>query len=483
MKTKLNLIPPRQKKNWLRVIHILTRRKLQQFNVHRLLVFFSAILFLVQLMIIVSAVSANPAVPYQTATYRDTVNNRPAGPLKIGDKVPDLTISNIMNYKTSTVKMSDFRGKLLVLDFWASWCKACLEFIPHSDSTRKTFGDQMEVLYVTYETRAAVDKLLERNRTLAARKLPIVFADISLKKLFPHRMVPHLVWIDPNGRVLQTTASYDFTKPTIQKILQEQKVEFKAPKVDLENFDATKPLFDHGNGGTPSYIYRSLISAHQPGIGGSAGRRQSDSTVRLFGLNQTVPALFKHSLRLPDHTWKKSRILYEGIDRSAYEKNNGYEEAKAKEYCYELVLPAARVSDMYRIMHGDLERFFGIQAKVERRRTTCLILKPLDKPKFIKGEGETKNNLRGNDGQAKFLKNEWLITLVYHLNDISGMPPVLMEGIKDQKLNLQLNKDLANIPHLNKALAEYGLTLQKEVRDLDMLILSPHKDFFTHPSK
>jgi hypothetical protein len=138
---------------------------------------------------------------------------------------------------------------------------------------------------------------------------------------------------------------------------------------------------------------------------------------------------------------------------------------------------------MYRIMHDDLERFFGIQAKVERRRITCLILKPLDKPKFIKGEGETKNNLRDRDGEVKFLKNDWLITLVYHLNDISGMPPVLMEGIKDQKLDLQLNKDLANIPHLNKALAAYGLTLKEEVRDLDMLILSPHKDFFTYTSK
>ncbi len=40
-------------------------------------------------------------------------------PLKIGDRAPDITIKAV-NHTSSTLKLSDFKGKLLILDFWAT---------------------------------------------------------------------------------------------------------------------------------------------------------------------------------------------------------------------------------------------------------------------------------------------------------------------------------------------------------------------------
>jgi len=54
-------------------------------------------------------------------------------PLKIGDPVPDIILENMVNYSGKTAHLSDFKGKLLILDFWATWCGPCKMFAPVID--------------------------------------------------------------------------------------------------------------------------------------------------------------------------------------------------------------------------------------------------------------------------------------------------------------------------------------------------------------
>src|SRR5580658_394124 len=80
-----------------------------------------------------------------------TVNIRS---LTIGDTVPDMEFNNVINYHSPKTKLSDFKGRFVILDFWATWCGGCIEGFPHLDSMQNRFGDKLKVILVnTKETR------------------------------------------------------------------------------------------------------------------------------------------------------------------------------------------------------------------------------------------------------------------------------------------------------------------------------------------
>ena len=81
----------------------------------------------------------------------DTVREK-AVVVTAGDTAPEFSISTDAG---STVTRSDFGGKLLVLNFWATWCKPCLDEMPSLDQFQRTFADSgVVVLGVSVDQNA-----------------------------------------------------------------------------------------------------------------------------------------------------------------------------------------------------------------------------------------------------------------------------------------------------------------------------------------
>ena len=57
--------------------------------------------------------------------------------LEIGDKAPDFALKDIDG---KTVSLSDYKGKVIILDFFASWCPPCREEIPDFIELQKSYG-------------------------------------------------------------------------------------------------------------------------------------------------------------------------------------------------------------------------------------------------------------------------------------------------------------------------------------------------------
>jgi cytochrome c biogenesis protein CcmG, thiol:disulfide interchange protein DsbE len=132
---------------------------------------------------------------------------RPAGPPGVGDPAPDFTALPAL--PSGTIGLADFRGRVLVLNFWATWCPPCVEEAPsfeHFAEKVKPLG--VAVLGVSEDTdRRALERFVgEQHLTFP------VALDPSPMQLFPGRAItsrygtfqlPETYILDRDGKVAE----------------------------------------------------------------------------------------------------------------------------------------------------------------------------------------------------------------------------------------------------------------------------------------
>ena len=98
------------------------------------------------------------------------------------------------------VKLSEFRGQVVLINFWASWCGPCRQEMPHLDAIHKKYQPLgFTVFGVNVEQdREMADKIL--------RDIPVSFPilfddDNTVSKLYDVDAMPVTVLVDRNGEV------------------------------------------------------------------------------------------------------------------------------------------------------------------------------------------------------------------------------------------------------------------------------------------
>lgn len=78
-----------------------------------------------------------------------------AGPVGAGQKAPDFSLTT---FEGQTYRLSELRGRVVVINFWASWCKPCEQEAPDLESVWREYKDRgvvfLGVDYVDTETEA-----------------------------------------------------------------------------------------------------------------------------------------------------------------------------------------------------------------------------------------------------------------------------------------------------------------------------------------
>jgi thiol-disulfide isomerase/thioredoxin len=70
--------------------------------------------------------------------------------LKVGDSAPDFA-----KFKLDGKLPDSLKGKIIVVDFWASWCLPCAESFPVMDELQKQYGDRVAFIAVNVDEKAA----------------------------------------------------------------------------------------------------------------------------------------------------------------------------------------------------------------------------------------------------------------------------------------------------------------------------------------
>ncbi len=105
------------------------------------------------IIVVILVVAANTLFIYPAVSQTTAVT--------IGDKCPDVVFHSVLNLRSDKAKISDFYGKPLILDFWATWCAPCISMFPFVDSLQKIFKDDIQILGVTDQPLDEVQRFLD----------------------------------------------------------------------------------------------------------------------------------------------------------------------------------------------------------------------------------------------------------------------------------------------------------------------------------
>jgi thiol-disulfide isomerase/thioredoxin len=125
----------------------------------------------------------------------------------------------------STFEMNSLRGKVLVINFWATWCGPCLTELPLFEKTITKFKDDKDVAFLaisTDEDRDLVSPYLKQHKF----NLPVVYAD-HLDDHFTISSIPTTLILDRQGQVSFRQAGYnsreDFVEMLSERIEEAKK--------------------------------------------------------------------------------------------------------------------------------------------------------------------------------------------------------------------------------------------------------------------
>ncbi len=110
---------------------------------------------------------------------------------------PDFTLADS---KDATIKLSNYRGRVVLLDFWATWCGGCKVEIPWYIEFQKKYKDSgLSVVGVSVDDDGwkSVKPFLEAKQV----NYPVVIGDWDLAGRFGATSLPATLLIDRNGRV------------------------------------------------------------------------------------------------------------------------------------------------------------------------------------------------------------------------------------------------------------------------------------------
>jgi len=407
--------------------------------------------------------------------------------LRVGDSISHLVFRNLENSDREILSAKELKGKAIIIDFWTNGCVSCFEAMPKLENLKNKYSDQLQIILINpWEPK---DKIFTRLKQMQKQRpdlklpaLPNIYGDTSWRYIFPHRTVPHHIWIDKKGKIVSIINGYDATEENIIKLINgdplniTQKDDFILQGKDVRKDFLLDPFIPSLKREYYSAIFTSNLTI------GSRQLLNIDSVARIFRktiLNRSVLELYMIACKLLP--FEKKRILLEVSDpyNLQYPNDPGLISTWAPNNCfsYELVAPLEFQNEIHEFMLTDLNRYFGIKkgivGNLEKRFYPAYIFSISSD---YKGKEMPKSQIVDNGKSYSYISQPASHVFSYlkeQLEDFTKPIAFVPDpNIKpDTQITIELPKSFDNMQKVTALFKRQGFTLALENKEIEMLVI------------
>jgi thiol-disulfide isomerase/thioredoxin len=160
-------------------------------------------------VLILTLVAIGLATGQQPAVSPSSVGEVPVAAGEVGSRLPEFSVSDL---RGRPVRSSDLRGKVVLIDFWATWCGPCKKEMPGYQQLLDHYGPQgFVVVGFKFDTMKDTENPVSFARRLGVRYLLAIASDAVKKKFGGVEGLPTTLLYDRQGVLRNKVIGFEYT--------------------------------------------------------------------------------------------------------------------------------------------------------------------------------------------------------------------------------------------------------------------------------
>lgn len=128
---------------------------------------------------------------------------------------------SMLNEAGEKFNTESLRGKVVFINFWATWCPPCIKEMPSIEQLKKSYDGNDDIVFLLVD----VDGKMEKSKAFMQKNnfdLQVSIPDSNIPSTLLGNAIPTTIILDKNGQIAgKLEGAYDYSNPEMKKALDE----------------------------------------------------------------------------------------------------------------------------------------------------------------------------------------------------------------------------------------------------------------------